>query len=137
DEVAAALRTPQFLPRALYGRFDISLLATTDDPLDDLAHHARLAADSDFRGRVVPTFRPDRFLEPARADWAELVRRLGDVSGVDTGDYRGYIEALENRRAYFKAHGAVSSDHSHADAGTQPLAEAEAARIYAAALAGT
>lgn len=136
DEVAAALRTPQFLPRALYERFGISLLATTDDPLDDLADHALLAADGDFRGRVVPTFRPDRFLEPARADWPELIRRLGEVSGVDTGDYRGYIEALENRRAYFKAHGAVSSDHSHADAGTQPLDEAEAARIYAAALAG-
>ncbi|QGH69496.1 glucuronate isomerase [Pseudactinotalea sp. HY158] len=136
DEIAAALTTPEFRPRALFERFGMSVLATTDDPLDDLSAHAALAADGTFTGRVLPTFRPDRFLEPARADWPDLVRRLGEVSGVDTGDYRGYVAALENRRAYFKAHGAVSSDHSHADAGTEPLEAGEAAVIYAAALAG-
>src|SRR5699024_10681055 len=98
---------------------------------------ALLAADPSFTGRVLPTFRPDRFLEPGRADWPELVRRLGEVSGVDTGTYRGYIAALEDRRAHFKAHGAVSSDHSHADAGTWPLEEDAAAAIFASALAGT
>src|SRR5699024_10874756 len=114
-----------------------SVLATTDDPLDDLAPHARLAGDDGFAGRIIPTFRPDRFLEPGRADWPEIVQSLGEVAGVDTASYAGYIEALENRRAYFKSHGAVSSDHSHADAGTQPLDEADAARIYSAALTGS
>ncbi|WP_454083341.1 glucuronate isomerase [Georgenia sp. Marseille-Q6866] len=136
DQIAEALTRPEFLPRALFERFGISVLATTDDPLDDLAPHRALAEDPTFTGRVIPTFRPDRFLELARPGWADLARQLGEVSGVDTGDYAGYIAALENRRRYFKEHGAVSSDHSHADAGTEPLELAEAERIYAAALRG-
>ncbi|WP_110852814.1 glucuronate isomerase [Georgenia satyanarayanai] len=136
DQVAEALTRPEFLPRALFERFGISVLATTDDPLDDLAPHRALAEDPTFSGRVIPTFRPDRFLELARPGWADLARELGEVAGVDTGDYAGYIAALENRRRYFKEHGAVSSDHSHLDAGTQPLDLAEAERIYAAALRG-
>ena len=136
DQIAAAIATPQFRPRALFERFNISVLATTDDPLDDLAGHKALAEDPTFTGRVIPTFRPDRFLELARPGWADLARRLGEVSGIDTGDYAGYIAAIENRRRYFKDHGAVSSDHSHLDAGTEPLSEDEARRIYAAALRG-
>ncbi len=136
DQIAEALTRPEFLPRALFERFGISVLATTDDPLDDLAPHRTLAEDPTFTGRVIPTFRPDRFLELARPGWADLARRLGEVAGVDTGSYAGYIAALENRRRYFKEHGAVSSDHSHLDAGTQPLELAEAERIYAAALRG-
>jgi len=136
DTIAEALATPEFRPRALFERFGISVLATTDDPLDDLAEHQALAADPSFSGRVIPTFRPDRFLELARPGFADLARQLGEVADVDTGDYAGYIAAIENRRRYFKEHGAVSSDHSHFDAGTEPLEEAEAARIYAAALRG-
>ena len=136
DTIAQALTTPEFRPRALFDRFGISVLATTDDPLDDLAEHKTLAEDPSFTGRVIPTFRPDRFLELARPGWADLARRLGEVADVDTGDYAGYLAALENRRRYFKEHGAVSSDHSHLDAGTEPLEESEAARIYAAALRG-
>ena len=136
DKIAEALTRPEFLPRALFERFGISVLATTDDPLDDLAPHRALTEDPTFAGRVIPTFRPDRFLELARPGWVDLTRQLGEVAGVDTGDYAGYIAALESRRRYFKEHGAVSSDHSHIDAGTQPLERAEAERIYAAALRG-
>ncbi len=55
DTIAAALRTPEFLPRALFERFNISVLATTDDPLDDLTPHARLATDASFTGTVMRT----------------------------------------------------------------------------------
>src|SRR5699024_10038820 len=98
DEIAQVLQTPAFRPRALFERFGISVLATTDDPLDDLAHHRALAADPSFSGRVIPTFRPDRFLELARPGFADLARQLGEVADVDTGDYAGYIAAIENRR---------------------------------------
>lgn len=136
DAVAAWIARPDSRPRALMERFDIAFLATTDDPLDDLAHHAALAADDTFTPRVVPTFRPDRFLEPARADWNDLTDALAEVSGVDTADWAGWVAAMENRRAYFRAHGAVSTDHSHADLRTDILDEDEARRIYAAARAG-
>jgi glucuronate isomerase len=136
DQIAAALADDAFRPRALFERFGISVLATTDDPASDLAAHAALAADPAWYGRVVPTFRPDRYLEPGQTGWAEAVTALGKAADVDTGDYAGYLSALEQRRRHFIQHGAVSADHSHVDARTDPLSPAEAARIYRAALAG-
>ncbi|MFC7530030.1 glucuronate isomerase [Actinoplanes sp. GCM10030250] len=136
DQIAASLADHAFRPRALYERFGISVLATTDDPCADLSAHAALAADPAWRGRVIPTFRPDRYLEPAQDGWADAVARLGATADVDTGDYAGYVEALEQRRRHFVAHGAVSADHSHADVRTDPLEPAEAERIYRAALTG-
>ncbi len=137
DRIAACLERPEFRPRALLERFGIEFLATTDDPCDDLAAHRALADDPTFGARVAPTFRPDRYLEPERATWRTDVARLGEVEGIETGDYAGYLAALEARRRHFIAHGAVSTDHGHADAVVETLAETEAARIYAAALAGT
>lgn len=135
DAIAAALATPDFRPRALYDRFRIELLATTDDPCDDLAAHARLAADPTWTGTVVPTFRPDRYLEAASPQWNDLVDRLGEVSGHDTGSYAGWVAAMENRRAYFKRHGAISADHSHRDARAEPLSPAQAEQLYGLARA--
>jgi glucuronate isomerase len=120
----------------LYERFGIQVLATTDDPCDDLSAHAGLAADRSWSGRVIPTFRPDRYLEPFEPGWVEAVALLGETAGVDTGEYEGFVEALAERRRYFIAHGGRSADHSHVDVRTDPLAPAEAARVYRAALAG-
>jgi glucuronate isomerase len=136
DQVAERLAKDDYLPRALYDRFRIQVLATTDDPADDLSAHAALAADPSFTGRVVPTFRPDRYLEPAQPGWGNAVARLGEVADLDTGTYDGFMAALEARRRYFIEHGAVSADHSHIDVRTDPLEPADAARIYRAALAG-
>ena len=136
DLVAGCLSTDAFRPRALYERFGIAVLSTTADPCDDLSVHAALAADPSWSGRVIPAFRPDRYLEPAAPGWGESVRQLREAAEVDTGDYRGYVAALENRRRYFLAHGATSADHSHFDARTDPLSEPEASRIYRSALAG-
>ena len=136
DLIAAQLLTPAFLPRALYERFKIEFIATTDDPSDDLAHHAKLAGDPTWTGKVAPTFRPDKYLEPATPAWNGLVDRLGEVSGVDTDTYHGWVAAMENRRAFFKSHGAVSTDHSHRDARVEPLDASEAERLYGLARAG-
>jgi glucuronate isomerase len=137
DQVAETLRGPDFRPRALLERFGIAVLATTDDPCDDLAHHATIRDDAAVATRVLPTFRPDRYLEPGRPDWPDLVAALGRAADTDTGDYKGFVAALEDRRRHFVAHGAVSADHSHADVGTAPLDAAEAERIFTAARAGT
>jgi len=112
------------------------VLATTDDPCDDLAAHAVLAADPSFPGRVVPTFRPDRYLEAVRPEWPADVARLGEVAGVDSSSYRGWVAAMEQRRAHFVATGATSADHSHEDVGTEPLEPGAAEQTYARALAG-
>ncbi len=135
DHLAERLAQDAYRPRALFERFRIEVLATTDDPCDDLSAHAALAADPSWSGRVIPTFRPDRYLEPAEPGWPDAVARLGGVADADTASYDGYVRALEGRRRHFIAHGAVSADHSHEDVRTDPLAPAEAARIYRAALA--
>jgi glucuronate isomerase len=135
DHVAERLGEDAYRPRALFERFGIEVLATTDDPCDDLAAHAALAAHPTFPGRVVPTFRPDRYLEVSAPGWIEAVARLGEVSGADTGSFTGWVDAVQERRAHFRAHGAVSADHSHTDVGTEPLDDPE--RVYRAALAGT
>ena len=136
DQIATCIASPEFKPRALYEKFGIELLATTDDPCDDLAHHQFLRDDPTWHGRVIPTFRPDKYLEAAQPTWNADVDRLAEVSGIDTGTYEGLIAALENRRRYFKDHGAVSSDHSHFDARTDTLELSVAERIYAAARKG-
>ncbi|MBZ2195187.1 glucuronate isomerase [Occultella gossypii] len=137
DQIAAKIATPEFRPRALMDTFDIAVMATTDDPCDDLSAHEQLAQDSSFTRRVVPTFRPDKYLDAALATWNTDVDRLGEVSGIDTGDYVGYIAALEDRRRYFIAHGAVSADHGVIDARTDILSTEEATRIFAAARSGS
>ncbi|WP_436791830.1 glucuronate isomerase [Yinghuangia sp. YIM S10712] len=137
DQVAARLADPAYRPRALFRRFGIEVLATTDDPCADLAAHRALADDPDWTARVIPTFRPDRYLEPAREDWPASIARLAEAADTDTSDYDGYLRALEARRRVFVEHGATSTDHSHADAGTEPLSRKEAADIYRAALDGT
>ena len=136
DQIAERLDDADYRPRRLFDRFRISVLATTADPSEDLASHAALAADPDWTGRVIPTFRPDRYLEPAQPAWAEAVAELGEAAGIDTGHYTGYIRALEERRRYFIIHGATSTDHSHTDARTDPLEPEQAARIYRAAIRG-
>jgi glucuronate isomerase len=137
DELSEKLASPEFRPRALFERFGVETLATTDDPCSDLAAHRALAADNAVSGRVVPTFRPDAYLDPSRADWTNRVADLGRVAGVSTGDYAGFLAALAARRQYFISQGATATDHSPADAGSEPLDRREAGRIYTAAMAGT
>lgn len=136
DEIAECLTRDEFHPRALYDRFGLRVLATTDDPCSDLSAHAALAADPTFTGRVIPTFRPDRYLEAGRPDFLRLAASLGETAGFDTTNYDGYVASLEARRRTFVEHGATSADHSHTDVQCAPLDHDEASRIYRAALEG-
>lgn len=132
DEIAARLAEPDFRPRALFERFNIEVLATTESPLDDLGQHAKLAADGwgGPGGRVVTTFRPDDVVDMEFDGWSTNVERLGERAGEDTGTYAGYLAALRARRAAFIAAGATSSDHGHPTARTLDLTPAEAERLY-------
>jgi len=136
DRIADVLARPDFRPRALFDQFSIEFLATTDDPLDDLAPHRALAADASFTGRVAPTFRPDAYLNPANPAFIGNVERLAAWSGSAVDDYAGYIDALEARRAHFVANGAVSADHGVLQPLTFELDPAEAASLYKRAARG-
>jgi glucuronate isomerase len=136
DMITATLATDEFRPRALFERFAIEVLATTDDPMDDLAEHAALHADPSFHGRVIPTFRPDAYLDPASPGWAERVAALAEWNGCAVSSYRGYVDALAGRRLYFREHGAVSTDHAMVVPRTVELGEGDAAALFAQALRG-
>ncbi len=134
DEISARLAEPEFRPRALLDRFGIEVISTTDAATDDLAAHAKVAAD--LPGRVIPTFRPDAVVHLDRPDWSELARLLGVRADVDTSSYAGYLEALRQRRQAFLTAGALATDHGHLNAAATPLDDATAERIYGAALRG-
>src|SRR5690348_6460065 len=134
DALADRLARPEFRPRALFERFGIEILATTDSPLDDLGAHTRLAKDG-FEGRIVPTFRPDALVHVDRPGWASDVAALGALTGIDTSSYAGFVDALAQRRRDFVAAGALATDHGHLSASTAPLPDPS--RVFAGALAGT
>lgn len=129
DRIAEQLIQPDFRPRALFARFGIEVLATTDDPASDLSAHDALAS-AGLAGRVVPTFRADAYLDPADPGWAARVRELAAVADTDTDTYAGLVSALRTRRAYFAAHGATATDTGVIDVGTEPLPDAEAERLH-------
>ncbi|MET0975571.1 MAG: glucuronate isomerase [Leifsonia sp.] len=136
DRIQASLATPAFRPRALFDRFGIEVLATTDDPMDDLAGHRTLAGDPSFAGRVLPTFRPDAYLNPAAPGWAANVGRLADWNGTSVSSYAGYLEALAGRRRFFVDNGAVSADHGVLEPYTVDLSPSDAAALFDRALSG-
>ncbi len=136
DELCERLAQPRLRPRALLARHRVQLLATTDDPGDDLRHHRALADDESWTGRVVPTFRPDALLNPARPDWRERVRRLAAAAQMAVERYEDFVAALEQRRGAFAAHGATATDHGVQRLSTERLDDGAARRIFAAALRG-
>ncbi|PTX57383.1 glucuronate isomerase [Litoreibacter ponti] len=136
DQIAGSLAQPEFRPRALYDRFGIEVIATTESPLDDLAHH-RTIADSDWQGRVITAYRPDAVVDPDFEGFAENVERFGALAGEDATTWQGYLAAHRNRRAYFKTvGGATSTDHGHPTARTEDLPQTEAAALFVRALQG-
>jgi glucuronate isomerase len=135
DHIADCLARPEYRPRALFERFGIEVISTTDGALDDLRWHAAIR-DSGWQGRVVPAYRPDAVVDPEFAGFAENVSRLGEVTGCDAATWEGYLEAHRRRRAFFIEMGATSSDHGHATARTEDMPQAEAAALFARCLAG-
>lgn len=135
DRISECLARPEFRPRALYDRFGIEAIATTDSPLDDLRWHRKIR-DEGWHGRVVPTYRPDPVIDPAFEGFAANVERFADITGADTTTWQGYLEAHRIRRAAFKAMGATATDHGHPSARTADLPQQEAAALFDRVLSG-
>ncbi|HEX4469211.1 MAG TPA: glucuronate isomerase, partial [Gemmatimonadaceae bacterium] len=110
DAIAEKLASPEFRPRALFERFDIEVLATTDLASDTLEHHTALKR-SGWKGRVIPTFRPDSIFRLTAPGWRQAVNALATTIGAPIGDYDALVDALAERRTFFKWMGATASDH--------------------------
>lgn len=135
DRISDCLATAEFRPRALYERFNIEVIATTESPLDDLRHHDAIK-DSDWGGRVITAFRPDSVVDPDFAGFTGNIATLGEITGEDSNSWSGYLAALQNRRAYFMARGATSTDHGHPSAATADLSQADCAALFTRVLGG-
>lgn len=136
DIIATELLEPKMLPRALFEKFNIDFLATTDDPCDDLTAHAELAADPTFKGRVVPTFRPDVYLDPKNQGFQDAVKRICELTGKTSITFANYVAALSERRKFFISHGAVSADHGVHEPYTTKLSDVKASQLFDQALTG-
>ncbi|RJF90837.1 glucuronate isomerase [Sphingomonas cavernae] len=135
DTIDAALATDAFRPRALFERFGIEVIATTESPLDPLDHH-RAIRESGWSGRVVTAYRPDPVMDPEHAGFLDNLHRFCEVAREDISTFAGYLRAHENRRAYFREAGATSTDHGHPSAFTADLPRAEIEALYASVLGG-
>ncbi len=135
DLIDAALTGDEFRPRALFERFNIEVLTTTESPLDQLLQH-RALRDSGWNGRVLTAFRPDPVVDPEYEGFLENLETLGDLTGEDTGTWNGYLMALRRRRQYFKELGATSTDHGHPTAATADLSRNDCETLFDKALRG-
>jgi glucuronate isomerase len=135
DTISAKLGTPEFLPRALYERFKLEVLATTDSPLDSLSDH-RAIRESNWKAKIVPTFRPDSVVDPEAVGFADNIAELGRKTGEDTSTWAGYLNALRLTRVRFCELGCTATDHGHPTAQTAGLPTAQAARLFRLVLAG-
>jgi glucuronate isomerase len=135
ETIAAKLRLPEFRPRALFERFGIEVLSTTDAATDPLDQHRQIRA-SGWKGNVIPCFRPDGLTDITARNWLVNIQKLGRLVGKEIVGFGSYIAALEVRRAAFKALGAVSTDHGVSSPYTHRLSATEAEVVFQRALRG-
>ena len=135
DHVAERLEAPEYRPRALFERFNIEVLTTTDAATDLLDAHAELEQTA-LAGRVRPCFRPDALFALAAPGWRSAVTDLEQAVGFEVGDYAAFVRALEARRAFFIARGATATDHGAGSPATGRLSDADATRLFDRALHG-
>jgi len=135
DHLAEKLASPEFAPRTLFERFNVEVLCTTDAATDTLEQHKKLC-DEGWSERVRPTLRPDALVNLDTEDWWGSVKKLSEVSSVEVTGYHSFVQAIEERRAFFKEMGAVSTDHAALTPHVERLPDAEAEGIFARALRG-
>jgi len=129
DIIGAALAQPEFRPRALFDRYNIEVLATTESPLDTLEQHAAIRA-SGWGGRIITTYRPDPVIDPEYEGFVDNLALFSTLTGEDAFSYQGYLAAHRVRRRFFASMGATSTDHGHPTAATADLSPREASTLF-------
>lgn len=133
DQIAEKLASRAFRPRALFERFNIETLCTTDAAGDRLEAHQAIRA-SGWKGDIRPTFRPDLVASLLAVGWKEQIDQLSSASGVGIVSYPTFVQALELQRQHFKSLGATASDHGVVTPYTEELPPGEANAIFQRAL---
>jgi len=135
NQIQHKLQQPEFLPRALFDRFQIETLTTTESPLDDLRHHKKIR-NSGWKGNIITAFRPDEVVDPSAQNFTNNVEELGMLTHENCTTWNGYLKALASRREFFKSVGATSTDHGHPSAFTADIEKMECEKLFSKALHG-
>ena len=122
--------------RNLIRQSNVTLVCTTDDPVDSLEWHAKIAADETFDVQVLPTWRPDKAMYLEKPDYLTYLGKLEAVSGVKIDSFAALIEALKIRMDFFAAHGCCISDHGLAYVAYVPASAEEVEAVFAKRLSG-
>ena len=132
----AKLQEDGMSARNLIRQSNVTLVWTTDDPVDSLEWHEKIAADESFEVRVLPAWRPDKAMNLEKTDYLEYLKKLEVVSGVKIDSFASLIEALRIRMDYFAEHGCSVSDHGLEYVMYAPASEEEIEAIFAKRLRG-
>ena len=130
DRITDSLQQDAFRPRALFDRFNIEVIATTEAPLDTLESHQQIRS-SGWNGRVITAYRPDPVIDPEFEGFRDNLRKLGELTGEDCFTWQGYLAAHRQRRDFFREMGATSTDHGHPTARTADLSPTECEQLFA------
>jgi glucuronate isomerase len=136
DVITGQLASDTFRPRALFERFNIEVLATTESPLDTLEHH-RTIRESGWLGRIMTTYRPDPVVDPEFEGFRDNLAQFSELTGEDAFTWPGYLAAHRKRRGFFREMGATATDHGHPSAATADLPYADAEALFAQVAAGS
>ena len=132
----AKLQEDGMSARNLIRQSNVTLVCTTDDPVDSLEWHEKIAADESFEVQVLPAWRPDKAMNLEKTDYLEYLKKLEVVSGVKIDSFASLIEALRIRMDYFAEHGCSVSDHGLEYVMYAPASEEEIEAIFAKRLRG-
>jgi glucuronate isomerase len=129
NHIEEKLSQPEYLPQALFDKFNIEGLSTTDSALSELNHHSDLNKRS-WGGRVIPTYRPDSIIDPESSGFESNIAKLAELTEQDTSSWNGYLNAHRSRRLFFKEMGATATDHGHPSARTENLSHSDAEQLF-------
>jgi glucuronate isomerase len=134
DQICTSLAAPEFKPQALFERFKIKVLATTDAATDSLKDHIEIKKN--WGKRVIPTYRPDSAVDPEHPEFKSSVETLGALAHENVTTFKGYLSAHRIRREFFKATGATATDHGPPSARTEFLGTQQIEALYAKVRSG-
>ena len=122
--------------RNIIKKSNVKLICTTDDPIDTLEYHEKLAKDDTFDVKVLPAWRPDKAMNLEKPEYLDYIKKLSEVSGIEVKSFKTLIEALVKRMDYFQERGCSVSDHALEYVMYAPASEEEIEAIYSKRLAG-
>lgn len=135
EECNEKLALPEYSARGLMRRYHVESVCTTDDPVDDLRYH-QATKSSGFEIKMYPAWRPDKAMNIGKPDFADYMRQLSEVSGVEVDSYQHLMDALQKRHDFFANNGCKLSDHGIEEFYDDEYTDSQIETIFSKALRG-